>query len=101
MLAESSEFNQMEGRCLGFRRAASVLKSLTWPVRCLEATLSLPCLGDHAKAVIDVRPCSGVCVCLCVCLGMEFGGLKPAVEHLPGIACSHQKKSLVWSAEPK
>ncbi|XP_075906214.1 DNA nucleotidylexotransferase isoform X2 [Nelusetta ayraudi] len=53
VLAERCEFNQMEGRCLGFRRAASMLKSLTWPVRCLEATLSLPCLGDHAKAVMD------------------------------------------------
>lgn len=59
MLAESCEFNQMEGRCLGFRRAASVLKSLTWSVRCLEATLSLPCLGDHAKTVMDVRPWGG------------------------------------------
>uniref|UniRef100_H3DI67 DNA-directed DNA/RNA polymerase mu n=1 Tax=Tetraodon nigroviridis TaxID=99883 RepID=H3DI67_TETNG len=53
VLAECYEFNQMEGRCLAFRRAASVLKSLPRVLSSLEDTHHLPCLGDHAKAIID------------------------------------------------
>lgn len=55
VLAECYEFNQMEGRCLAFRRAASVLKSLPRVLSSLDETHHLPCLGDHAKAIIDVR----------------------------------------------
>lgn len=55
VLAECYEFNQMEGRCLAFRRAASVLKSLPRVLSSLDETHNLPCLGDHAKAIIDVR----------------------------------------------
>lgn len=54
MLAESYEFNEIEGPCLAFRRAASVLKSLSWAVQCLEATRNVPCLGEHTKAVMEV-----------------------------------------------
>ncbi|XP_028983427.1 DNA nucleotidylexotransferase [Betta splendens] len=53
VLAESCEFNEMEGRCLAFRRAASVLKSLPAAVQRLEATRGLPCLGEHTRAVIE------------------------------------------------
>ncbi|KAM9365423.1 DNA nucleotidylexotransferase [Pholidichthys leucotaenia] len=53
VLAENCEFNENEGRCLAFRRAASVMKSLPWPVQCLQATTNLPCLGEHSKAVIQ------------------------------------------------
>ncbi|XP_070772340.1 DNA nucleotidylexotransferase [Enoplosus armatus] len=53
VLAESYEFNEIEGPCLAFRRAASVLKSLPWAVKCLGATQDLPCLGEHSKAVIE------------------------------------------------
>uniref|UniRef100_A0A3P8S8J3 DNA nucleotidylexotransferase n=1 Tax=Amphiprion percula TaxID=161767 RepID=A0A3P8S8J3_AMPPE len=53
VLAESYEFNEMEGPCLAFRRAASVLKSLPWAVQCLGATEDLPCLGEHSKAVME------------------------------------------------
>ncbi|XP_028460091.1 DNA nucleotidylexotransferase isoform X3 [Perca flavescens] len=53
VLAESYEFSEMEGPCLAFRRAASVLKSLPWAVRCLGATQDLPCLGEHTKAVME------------------------------------------------
>ncbi|XP_031152718.1 DNA nucleotidylexotransferase isoform X1 [Sander lucioperca] len=53
VLAESYEFSEMEGPCLAFRRAASVLKSLPWAVRSLGATLDLPCLGEHTKAVME------------------------------------------------
>ncbi|XP_056904175.1 DNA nucleotidylexotransferase isoform X1 [Takifugu flavidus] len=52
VLAECYEFNQMDGRCLAFRRAASVLKSLPRGLSSLEETHSLPCLGGHAKAII-------------------------------------------------
>lgn len=55
VLAENYEFNELEGPCLAFRRAASVLKSLPAAVRRLEATNDLPCLGEHAKTIIDVR----------------------------------------------
>ncbi|KAM6916032.1 DNA nucleotidylexotransferase [Xenentodon cancila] len=58
VLVENYEFNDMEGPSLAFRRAASVLKSLTWEVRCLEATQHLPCLGEHTKAVMeDILQC--------------------------------------------
>uniref|UniRef100_A0A3Q1I5L4 DNA nucleotidylexotransferase n=1 Tax=Anabas testudineus TaxID=64144 RepID=A0A3Q1I5L4_ANATE len=53
VLAESYELNQLEGPCLAFRRAASVLKSLPWAVQCLGATQGLPCLGEHTKALIE------------------------------------------------
>ncbi|XP_037637340.1 DNA nucleotidylexotransferase [Sebastes umbrosus] len=58
VLAESYEFNEVEGPCLAFRRAASVLKSLPWAVRCLGETQDLPCLGKHSKEVMeDVLQC--------------------------------------------
>uniref|UniRef100_A0A668ULF9 BRCT domain-containing protein n=1 Tax=Oreochromis aureus TaxID=47969 RepID=A0A668ULF9_OREAU len=56
VLAESHEFNDMEGPCLAFRRAASVLKSLPWTVQNLRVTEDLPCLGEHSMCVIEVRP---------------------------------------------
>ncbi|MED6294571.1 hypothetical protein CHARACLAT_022413 [Characodon lateralis] len=52
VLAENYELNEIEGRCLAFRRAASVLKSLPWAVQCVGATQDLPCLGEHTKAVM-------------------------------------------------
>lgn len=56
VLVENYEFNDMEGPGLAFRRAASVLKSLPWEVRRMEAAQDLPCLGEHTKAVMEVRP---------------------------------------------
>ncbi|XP_071766585.2 DNA nucleotidylexotransferase [Centroberyx gerrardi] len=53
VLAESYEFSEMEGPCLAFRRAASVLKSLPWAVQSLGATQDLPCLGERTKAVME------------------------------------------------
>lgn len=55
MLAESYEFTEMEGQCLAFRRAASVLKSLPWTLQSLWSTEGLPCLGERTKNVIEVR----------------------------------------------
>uniref|UniRef100_A0A4W4EML5 DNA-directed DNA/RNA polymerase mu n=1 Tax=Electrophorus electricus TaxID=8005 RepID=A0A4W4EML5_ELEEL len=42
-----------KGACVGFRRAASVLKSLPKPLRCLKDMEGLPCLGDDTKAIIE------------------------------------------------
>ncbi|XP_028278639.1 DNA nucleotidylexotransferase-like isoform X1 [Parambassis ranga] len=53
VLAEFYEFNEVEGPCLAFRRAASVLKSLAWSVRRLGATEGLPCLGERSKSVME------------------------------------------------
>ncbi|XP_063731730.1 DNA nucleotidylexotransferase [Eleginops maclovinus] len=53
VLAENYEFNNMDGQCLAFRRAASVLKCLPWVVWCLGATQDLPCLGQHTKEVME------------------------------------------------
>ncbi|XP_040034016.2 DNA nucleotidylexotransferase isoform X1 [Gasterosteus aculeatus] len=53
VLAENYEFNEMDGSCLAFRRAASVLKSLPMAVRSLRETQDLPCLGEHTKAVME------------------------------------------------
>ncbi|CAJ1066958.1 DNA nucleotidylexotransferase [Xyrichtys novacula] len=52
VLADSYELNEMEGPCLAFRRAVSVLKSLPWAVKSLETAQDLPCLGEHSKAVM-------------------------------------------------
>ncbi|KAK5613069.1 hypothetical protein CRENBAI_002192 [Crenichthys baileyi] len=58
VLAENYELNEIEGRCLAFRRAASVLKSLPRAVQCVGATQDLPCLGEHTKAVMKSMPAS-------------------------------------------
>ncbi|CAB1413759.1 unnamed protein product [Pleuronectes platessa] len=52
-MAQSYEFSEIEGPCLAFRRAASVLKSLPSVVRSLGEVQDLPCLGEHTKAVIE------------------------------------------------
>ena len=54
VMAESYEFSQCDGQCLAFRRAASVLKSVPWPVERLGAATRLPCLGEHTRAVMEV-----------------------------------------------
>lgn len=54
VLAENYEFNMIEGSCLAFRKAASVLKSLPYMVRRLEDIQDLPCFGQHTKSVAEV-----------------------------------------------
>uniref|UniRef100_A0A4W4EKP5 BRCT domain-containing protein n=1 Tax=Electrophorus electricus TaxID=8005 RepID=A0A4W4EKP5_ELEEL len=54
VLIENYEFSDNKGACVGFRRAASVLKSLPKPLRCLKDMEGLPCLGDDTKAIIEV-----------------------------------------------
>lgn len=58
VLAESYEFNDIQGSCVAFRRAASVLKSLPWALTRMGDIQGLPCLGPHSQAVIEVK-------CLC------------------------------------
>ncbi|KAG7513155.1 hypothetical protein JOB18_049363 [Solea senegalensis] len=53
VLAESYEFSELEGQCLAFRRAASVLKSLPCEVRRQEDIRDLPWMGEHTKAVME------------------------------------------------
>lgn len=36
-------------------RAASVLKSLSFPIVSMKDTEGIPCLGDKVKSVIEVR----------------------------------------------
>ncbi|KAF4090525.1 hypothetical protein AMELA_G00052930 [Ameiurus melas] len=58
VLAENYEFIESIGPCLGFRRAASVLKSLPAPLRNINDIEGLPCLGPETKAVIqDIFEC--------------------------------------------
>lgn len=60
VLAENYEFNEMEGQCLAFRRAASVLKSLSWQVRSSHQVHDLPCLGETMEELVEVR--LGFCI---------------------------------------
>uniref|UniRef100_A0A665UFS4 DNA nucleotidylexotransferase n=1 Tax=Echeneis naucrates TaxID=173247 RepID=A0A665UFS4_ECHNA len=53
VLAEYYEFKEIEGPCLAFRRATSVLKSLPFVVQCLRDLRDLPCLGEHTKAIME------------------------------------------------
>uniref|UniRef100_A0A8B9H332 DNA-directed DNA/RNA polymerase mu n=1 Tax=Astyanax mexicanus TaxID=7994 RepID=A0A8B9H332_ASTMX len=53
VLVENCEFNDSMGPCSGFRRAASVLKSLTTALSCLQDTAGLPCLGEESKTIIE------------------------------------------------
>ncbi|XP_058236370.1 DNA nucleotidylexotransferase [Hemibagrus wyckioides] len=58
VLAENYEFIESKGPCLGFKRAASVLKSLPMPIRSIDEIEGLPCLGPETMAVIqDVFEC--------------------------------------------
>uniref|UniRef100_A0A665UFX9 DNA-directed DNA/RNA polymerase mu n=1 Tax=Echeneis naucrates TaxID=173247 RepID=A0A665UFX9_ECHNA len=54
VLAEYYEFKEIEGPCLAFRRATSVLKSLPFVVQCLRDLRDLPCLGEHTKAIMEI-----------------------------------------------
>ncbi|XP_076777100.1 DNA nucleotidylexotransferase isoform X2 [Arvicanthis niloticus] len=54
ILAENDEFRENEGSCLVFMRAASVLKSLPFPIISVKDTEGIPCLGDKAKCVIEL-----------------------------------------------
>lgn len=56
-LAEAAGFEGNEGRLLSFCRAASVLKSLPWPVTSMSQLQGLPHLGGHSSRVIQVGAC--------------------------------------------
>ncbi|XP_031240693.1 DNA nucleotidylexotransferase isoform X2 [Mastomys coucha] len=53
ILAENDEFRENEVSCLAFMRAASVLKSLPFPIISMKDTEGIPCLGDKTKCVIE------------------------------------------------
>ncbi|XP_035256811.1 DNA nucleotidylexotransferase [Anguilla anguilla] len=60
ILAENAEFCEMDGPCLAFMRAASVLKSLPGAVGHLADLRGVPCLGDQTRAVIEEILESGI-----------------------------------------
>uniref|UniRef100_A0A8I6AFP2 DNA nucleotidylexotransferase n=1 Tax=Rattus norvegicus TaxID=10116 RepID=A0A8I6AFP2_RAT len=53
ILAENYEFRENEVSCLPFMRAASVLKSLSFPIVSMKDIEGIPCLGDKVKCVIE------------------------------------------------
>ncbi|KAK7834421.1 hypothetical protein U0070_017607 [Myodes glareolus] len=60
-LAEAAGFEGNEGRFLSFCRAASVLKSLPWPVTSMSQLQGLPHLGGHSSRVIQDLLEHGTC----------------------------------------
>ncbi|XP_075800355.1 DNA-directed DNA/RNA polymerase mu isoform X2 [Microtus pennsylvanicus] len=60
-LAEAAGFEGNEGRLLSFCRAASVLKSLPWPVTSMSQLQGLPHLGGHSSRVIQELLEHGTC----------------------------------------
>ncbi|NXI72195.1 TDT nucleotidylexotransferase, partial [Anseranas semipalmata] len=53
IMAENYEFKENEIFCLEFLRAASVLKSLPFPVTRMKDIQGLPCMGDRVRDVIE------------------------------------------------
>ncbi|KAK7901620.1 hypothetical protein WMY93_018389 [Mugilogobius chulae] len=53
VLVEHYELSEQEGPCVGFRRAASVLKSLSWSVDSVRSTEGLPSVGAKTKTLIQ------------------------------------------------
>ncbi|XP_013041606.1 DNA nucleotidylexotransferase isoform X1 [Anser cygnoides] len=53
IMAENYEFKENEIFCLEFLRAASVLKSLPFPVTRMREIQGLPCMGDQVRDVIE------------------------------------------------
>ncbi|XP_059131484.1 DNA-directed DNA/RNA polymerase mu [Peromyscus eremicus] len=60
-LAEAAGLEGNEGRLLSFSRAASVLKSLPWPVTSLSQLQGLPLFGEHSSRVIQELLEHGAC----------------------------------------
>ncbi|XP_063788048.1 DNA-directed DNA/RNA polymerase mu isoform X2 [Pseudophryne corroboree] len=61
VLARAAAFQGSEVRCLGFTRAASVLKSLPYKLQSAEEAKGLPWCGGHCKTVIQEILEDGVC----------------------------------------
>uniref|UniRef100_A0A8C5LFF5 DNA nucleotidylexotransferase n=1 Tax=Jaculus jaculus TaxID=51337 RepID=A0A8C5LFF5_JACJA len=53
ILAENCEFRENEASCVEFMRAASVLKSLPFPIISVKDTEGIPWLGGKVKCVIE------------------------------------------------
>uniref|UniRef100_G1NAM2 DNA nucleotidylexotransferase n=1 Tax=Meleagris gallopavo TaxID=9103 RepID=G1NAM2_MELGA len=53
IMAENYEFKENEIFCLEFLRAASVLKSLPFPVTSMKDIQGLPCMGDRVRDIIE------------------------------------------------
>ncbi|NWV89477.1 TDT nucleotidylexotransferase, partial [Machaerirhynchus nigripectus] len=53
VMAENYEFKENEIFCLEFLRAASLLKSLPFPVTRMKDVQGLPCMGDQVRDIIE------------------------------------------------
>ncbi|NWT86950.1 TDT nucleotidylexotransferase, partial [Lanius ludovicianus] len=53
IMAENYEFKENEIFCLEFLRAASLLKSLPFPVTRMKDIQGLPCMGDQVRDIIE------------------------------------------------
>uniref|UniRef100_A0A8C5TT61 DNA nucleotidylexotransferase n=1 Tax=Malurus cyaneus samueli TaxID=2593467 RepID=A0A8C5TT61_9PASS len=53
VMAENYEFKENEIFCLEFLRAASLLKSLPFPVTRMKDIQGLPCMGDQVRDIIE------------------------------------------------
>ncbi|NXS32074.1 TDT nucleotidylexotransferase, partial [Pomatostomus ruficeps] len=53
VMAENYEFKENEIFCLEFLRAASLLKSLPFPVTRMKDVQGLPCMGDQVRDTIE------------------------------------------------
>ncbi|XP_041874987.1 DNA nucleotidylexotransferase isoform X5 [Corvus kubaryi] len=53
VMAENYEFKESEIFCLEFLRAASLLKSLPFPVTRMKDIQGLPCMGDQVRDIIE------------------------------------------------
>uniref|UniRef100_A0AAV2JJU1 DNA-directed DNA polymerase X domain-containing protein n=1 Tax=Knipowitschia caucasica TaxID=637954 RepID=A0AAV2JJU1_KNICA len=53
VLAEHWELSGRQDQSVGIRRAASVLKSLSWTIESLSSTESLPCVGGRPRRLIQ------------------------------------------------
>uniref|UniRef100_A0A3B4AAC0 DNA-directed DNA/RNA polymerase mu n=1 Tax=Periophthalmus magnuspinnatus TaxID=409849 RepID=A0A3B4AAC0_9GOBI len=53
VLVERYEQSEIEGPCVAFRRAASVLKSLSWSIESVRSIEGLPYVGDSSRTVIQ------------------------------------------------
>ncbi|XP_033620807.1 DNA-directed DNA/RNA polymerase mu isoform X1 [Fukomys damarensis] len=60
-LAEAAGFEGSEGRLLSFRRSASVLRALPWPVTVLSQLQGLPHFGEHSSNIVQELLERGVC----------------------------------------
>ncbi|XP_032889520.1 DNA nucleotidylexotransferase [Amblyraja radiata] len=61
VLAENCEFDENAGSFVAYSRAASMLKSLPYPITGMNDLEGLPCIGDQTRVIIEELLEEGVC----------------------------------------